>query len=94
MNEQVKKLVLNQLREAGFDPDLSAGALPSLQASRMSMANSYEAAAAKESSGAELTESVQQLTADQRKEAWFWECRRSLRLWPVSEANRGALRSS
>ena len=31
---QVKDMVLNQLREAGFDPELTAGALSTLQASR------------------------------------------------------------
>ena len=36
MNEQVKTLVLNQLRDAGFDPDLWAGTLTTLQTTQAS----------------------------------------------------------
>ena len=43
---QVKDMVLNQLREAGFDPELTAGALSTLQATRLNKDSTYASAAA------------------------------------------------
>ena len=56
MAGQVKSMVLDQLREAGFDPDLTAGALSTIQASSIQTSRltqqgpdtSYAAAAAKQ----------------------------------------------
>ena len=84
VESQVKIMVQEQLKAAGFDSQLSAGDLSSLP-------GSYAAAV---STG---TESVKKDTRvqpnkDQRQEAKFWECRRSLRLWPVKEATESGVK--
>ena len=91
MRENIKDLVDNQLKAAGFDPDLSAGALSSLAPSRLVQSvskgangSSYAEMAGKDSvpSG-----SIVVLKKDGREER-FWESRRSLRFWPVKTNKR------
>ena len=94
--DTVKDMVLDQLRAAGFDPDLSASALTmpalgeSLRAGASASAGcpSYVAmVAAVNKPDTRRNESVQ----IERREDRFWECRRSLHLWPVRERNREGL---
>ena len=95
--DAVKGMVLDQLRSAGFDPDLSAGALtlPSVTDSRLVPSTS----AAMPSSYAAVTSIALEKTARkpdkiqaERREDRFWECRRSLRLWPVPEGTVDGLK--
>ena len=90
----VKDMVQDQLREAGFDPDLTAGALStrrdiSLEPSRIE-STSYASVTAKPGttklSGASLD------TQADRREERFWQCRRSLRLWPVPGGDLAGLK--
>ena len=89
MNTQVKTMVMNQLREAGFDPDLTAGALSTITQTRTGIDGSYASAVNKSQapagSGLQVTVIKEKNTKTQqeRQEDRFWECRRSLRLWPV-----------
>ena len=91
----VKGMVLDQLRAAGFDPDLTVGALtaPSTvnttgRSQSQSLALSYATMAAEPPKTVEKDGRDLQL---ERREDRFWECRRSLRLWPVPEGNRDGL---
>ena len=91
MNTHIKALVLDQLREAGFDPDLTAGALSMVAMSKTggdvsSVSNTY-AAALNKNPGLQVTVVKERKGTSQqeRQEERFWECRRSLRLWPVKD---------
>ena len=93
MNKQVKTLVLNQLRDPGFDPDLTAGALTTLQttqASRISVQGSYATAASKDRTCPDIQD--RRRTKEEKQEEKFWECRRSLWLWPVQDGSITNLR--
>ena len=104
VSKQVKTMVLDQLRDAGFDLELSAGGLETLTTTRAtgsvmelsgrpsanfgdrSYATAVARAGNKESTMIADTRSVQE-----RREERFWECRMSLRLWPVQGATRESL---
>ena len=93
---QVKTMVDDQLRSAGYDQDLSAGDL-TLRSSVVqrtetgggsTLARSYAETAGEppsslRSSGADLAASK-----EERREEKFWRARRSLRMRPVCTANR------
>ena len=88
---QVQEMVRNQLKAAGFDSQLSAGDLSTIHDQR----NSYAAAAS--SSNSTMNSGSTRgptLSKESRQEAKFWECRRSLRLWPIKEPTVGASRTS
>ena len=68
------------MREAGFDTQLTAGDLPTIVDTTAGATTSYAQAAKRPVS---ITKSGQLLTKEERQEERFWECRRSLRLWPV-----------
>lgn len=88
---QVKEMVLGQLKEAGFDPELTAGALATLQTSKTTdntQSASYAAAASRSHA---VTIVKEKRTPKDRQEDKFWECRRSLRLWPVPNASEDNL---
>ena len=83
VEQQVKDMVREQLRAAGFDSKLSAGDLTTIGGKgNDSTSRTYASAAASGNSGA--ASNPQSKT--QRQESKFWECRRSLRLWPVPSA--------
>ena len=88
---QVQEMVRDQLKAAGFDSQLSAGDLSTIQEPR----SSYAAAAANcnstINSGGGSTRGPT-LTKEDRQEVKFWECRRSLRLWPVKETTMNGLK--
>ena len=85
-------MVLDQLRDVGFDPELTAGALTTLQSMRLN--NTYASAVLTASKVARTTEQQERrLTPREKKEERFLECRRSLRLWPVPGATLGSLRT-
>ena len=86
VEEQVKEMVREQLKAAGFDSQLSAGDLSTLPPSNASSSKQSYAAAA--SRPADQTG----LSKEQRQENKFWECRRSLRLWPIQDANTEGLK--
>ena len=86
VNEQVKTLVLDQLRSAGFDPELTAGDLSTVKSST---AMSYASAASKDPSTSTLLQQTK--TKQDRQDDKYWECRRSIRLWPVAEPTRECL---
>ena len=94
LNGQVKDMVLNQLREAGFDPDLTAGALTTIQSVQSlqtprpgTSTSTYAAAAGRRNEPERAT----RMTKEDKQEMRFWECRRSLRLWPIPGATLSSL---
>ena len=78
MEQQVKEMVKEQLKAAGFDSQLSAGDLSTIGREENESGSRTYASATAGGSGIPT-----QQTKTQRQEAKFWECRRSLRLWPV-----------
>ena len=94
---RVGDLVLKKLTEAGFDPDLSAGNLSRVAGSSYAnvTSRSIESSASTiaplivEKSPAIRTASNK--TQEERREEKYWECRRSLRLWPVPGATQASL---
>ena len=96
VEEQVKNMVREQLKEAGFDTQFSAGGLSTIASTRQrnelpqdgSTPGSYAEVAA-----APAGPSSAGLTKDQRQEIKFLECRRSLRLWPVPDPTNLGLRT-
>ena len=88
VQSQVKGMVVDQLRSAGFDPDLTAAGLSTIRTEN-SLRPSYA-----EATSAALTPILAQpmpRTKEERQEENFWTCRRSLRLWPVTDTTREAL---
>ena len=84
VESQVRDLVNDQLRAVEFDSQLSAGGLSTIQTNK----TTYAKAASHNST----RNSGQSLSKEQRKDAKFWECRRSLKLWPVEEPNESSLK--
>ena len=84
---QVEEMVKAQLRAAGFDSQLSAGDLSVVNRSKE---GSYAAVTADRTKMS--TQSVTYMDKDQRQERKFWESRRSLRLWPVTEPTEAGLK--
>ena len=95
MDGKVGDLVAGHLRSMGFDPDLTAGALSlrdTLVQDRSQSDKEKEkekswAAVASSAKSNEQRKSVQQ----ERREEKFWECRRSLRIWPLPGASKDSL---
>ena len=85
VEQQVKEMVREQLKAAGFDSQLSAGDL-SLPKNTQ---GSYAAVTAE---GSTLKPAAASLSKEQRQEEKFWNCRRALRIWPVPEADGAGLR--
>ena len=89
MNTHIKSLVLDQLREAGFDPDLTAGALSAgtTRTAGVSDASNTYAAALNKNTSVQVTVVKERrgMGQQEKQEERFWECRRSLRLWPVKD---------
>ena len=86
---QVKNIVQDELRQAGFDSDLPAADLRMISSS-----SSYPTvvASAKGTSQNGMEQPFEKtLTQAERREERFWECRGSLRLWPVPAATRESL---
>ena len=90
VEEQVKNMVRDQLKEAGFDTQLSAGDLSTVVGGSRPRngPTSYAEAAAVSSSF-----SGPGLCKERRQETKFWECRRSLRLWPIPEPTQQGLKT-
>ena len=88
VEEQVREIVKEQLRAAGFDTQLSAGDLSTIQ-TRTQNTGSYAEAAAK---APNATATSQNQDRDQKREGKFWQCRRSLRLWPVPKADENGVK--
>ena len=97
VEQTVQGMVLDQLRSAGFDPDLSAGALTTLpnNTTVRSYASIAQSSADSPSTGplpsrqcSDKCESNGTAYKLIRREEKFWECRRSLRIWPVPEGDR------
>ena len=87
VEDQVREMVKDQLKAAGFDTQLSAGDLSTVQQSQSS--GSYASAV----SAVSKTSSKQTVRdRDGRREDKFWQCRRSLRLWPVPRADVAGLK--
>ena len=90
VEKEVQEMVRNQLKEAEFDTQLSVGDLSSIQQAGASYAaTAYKAGDSNQSSMVTVTE--RPISKEDRQEAKFWESRRSLRLWPVENANREGL---
>ena len=86
VEDQVKEMVRAQLKEVGFDTQLSAGDLSTIQSRRAD--NSYAAVAEKNTTSYRDNDthtSRSSPSQKERREAAFWECRRSLRLWPIMD---------
>ena len=91
VEHQVKEMVKEQLKVAGFDSQLSAGDLSTVR-DEPSIRGSYAAAAASAArSAGGLTDKT--LNKEQRQEEKFWDCRRALRIWPVPGADEEGLRN-
>ena len=84
----VKDMVQDQLRVAGFDPDLTAGALSTLNGKSAVNCSSYASVASKPNDPNSV---IQHASQAERREERFWECRRSLRLWPLQDDSRESL---
>ena len=103
VEQAVKGMVLDQLRKAGFDPDLSAGAFSSIQNVTGAVGSLYASIVGSGVPGrskslpyqgylTRTTESSSRTTRQEdRREEKFWECRRSLRLWSVKGADRASV---
>ena len=101
LQDVVKDMVTDQLRTAGFDPDLTAGALPTPTPAKNVF--TYASAACGFPAGERTSSEVsippeQRLiaktsTQQERQESRFWECRQTLRLWPVPGGSRQAFES-
>lgn len=87
VEEQVKEMVREQLKAAGFDSKLLAGDLTSLD-NELGNGTYAEAASRTSGRGGRSTD----LNKDQRREAKFWQCRRSLRIWPVPQADESGVK--
>ena len=95
----VKDMVLDQLRAAGFDPDLTAANLRMVTSSKIvtetptqrSYADITADAPAAGAVNNGLTTSLRPSIQAERREAKFWECKTSLRLWPIAEPIRESL---
>ena len=104
VKDNIQELVTDQLRSAGFDPDLTTGGLSTICASAGKPQTSYALAAAaatdmmiptttgKRTQKQLLQTSSQSQTQETRREDRFWECRRTLRLWPVKEPTTEGLK--
>ena len=80
-------MVDNQLRTAGFDPDLSAADMTVRESAikpARSYANAVEASCSSQTSAPRVRSD---LKAD-KQETKFWIARRSLRLWPIPGGDR------
>ena len=86
VEEQVREMVREQLKAAGFDTQLTAADLSTVH---NQTPGSYAEAASKRPNKSQRANPDK----DQRKEDKFWQCRRSLRLWPVPQANDEGLKS-
>ena len=80
--DQVKSLVLDQLRTAGFDPDLTAGDMSTIRSSTM---QTYAGAAASGVNEATKTADTPKKNRQERQEDKYWDCRKSLRPWQVEQ---------
>ena len=92
VQDTVKDMVLDQLKAAGFDPDLTAGALSSrcvTDVTDRTPVTTYATAAKQPAVLLSRTADVQQ----ERREERFWQCRRSLRLWPVEGGDSAGLKA-
>ena len=89
VEEQVKAMVNDQLRAAGFDPSLTAADLTTINGTEREV--TYASAAAVPASSLSTTLSSRKGDQENKKEVRFWECRRALRLWPVKGASRESL---
>ena len=87
MKNQVKELVVDQLRAIGFDSDISASDFLLVQ--KTTDQRSYEGVTSAPTAGQPTTISTK--TKQDRQEEKFWICWRSLRLWPVKDASRKGL---
>ena len=92
MEETLKVMVDDQLRAAGFDPDLTASGLSTINRTPACKTPSYAAVLTENGTAAAFSKSEKtKLDRSERQEDAFWDCRRSLRLWPVPGADRPAL---
>ena len=93
VKDNIKDMVNEQLRSAGFDPELTAG-LMETPAVKTPAGASYASALAtvprKIVVATGRKEFVERDRTDRREDK-FWECRKSLRLWPVAGEGRGDL---
>ena len=92
----VKEMVNEQLRTAGFYPDLTAGALSTLPSVMPAAAGSYASVmklsnALSGPASSFLLPSLSPATQADKREASIWKCRKSLRLWPVVGDDRDAV---
>ena len=96
VKDQIKELVTDQLRQAGFDPDLTAGALSTIPCNTPARnVPTTPAVGGTASYAAAATAAVQakpQHDKTDRRTERFWNCRRSLRLWPMKEGTSSELR--
>ena len=88
MQQEVRGMVREQLRSAGFDPDLTAANLTTVQQSTYASVVAPSFSAMQSVTDKPTTRNP---TADERREDKFWEARRSLRIWPVERAERDGL---
>ena len=89
---EVKNLVQEQLRAAGFDPDLTASAMTTIQNSTNTGTLNYAGAVSLPPTQPQQAPPKDTRTREERQTDKFWDCRKSLRLWPVPGASRSALR--
>ena len=91
MAETVKVMVEDQLHAAGFDPDLTASGLSTINRTPACTARSYAAILMDNEAATRSRPEKMKPDRSERQEDAFWDCRRSLRLWPVPGADRPAL---
>ena len=93
VDDKVKTMVVDQLRAAGFDPDLTASGLSTINVTNQVAGSSYATAARTGTSVTAPTDTMNvsapaYRSKEDRQEEKFHLCRRSLRLWPVSPPTR------
>lgn len=97
VKKQVASMVDDQLRASGFDPDLTLGTPQVVRpvSSAVSLTSdlgeraSYASILSEKSVATQLR-AAPTITLDRREER-FWECRRSLRFWPIKDGTRESL---
>ena len=98
VRDQVKEMVENQLRAAGFDPDMTAAGLSTINQTPSAAvyrdhggSQPTYAGAVIRSANMDQQNVTRQMSKEERQEEKFWNCRRSLRVWPVPDADRNKL---
>ena len=92
VDEKVQSLVHDDLKGLGFDTQLTAGALTTLNQTGAGTSRSYAGVLSAQPNTQAGSVSWTEKSHEERREDRFWMCRRSLRIWPVPGGELGSLK--